>query len=336
MSNDVVGTSSDSAGKHFTLITGPLAGAIVRAELKELQKADLGRKYGLKDRRPLDPPPVVQLQLFRTFDSGTPHEREEEIEYTDALTIGIICHANLFPASPAHAVDVSEGTATMPMGLSRDGGPSSPSSTISFDAPAGSIVQPGYSVDGSNLAFAGQTSLSAPVLFHSSFSQAGSSSAPILAGPQALGGDDCVIFPVAHPPPIRSHGVAESMMCNEILCGSQSVSPICVDYSGKKALLCVFSDLAVKLEGTYLLRYRVFDILMSLPSGRRRTAIAECVGGPFKIYSTKDFPGLRASTDLTKHLSYHGVRLNCRESERPRKQLTSRTKRQAVIAPAPL
>ncbi|EED85174.1 predicted protein, partial [Postia placenta Mad-698-R] len=112
----------------------------------------------------------------------------------------------------------------------------------------------------------------------------------------------------------------KSMMCNKILCGSQSISPICVDYLGKKALLCVFSDLAVKLEGTYLLRYRVFDILMSLPSGRGRPAIAECVGGPFKIYSTKDFPGLRASTELTKHLSYHGVRLNCRESERPRKK----------------
>lgn len=163
------------------------------------------------------------------------------IRISDALTIGIICHADLFPVSPAHAADMSEGTATMPTELSCDGGPSSASSTMSFVAPARSIVQPGYSVDGSNLACAGQTSLSAPMLFHSSLSQVGSLSAPILAGPQARGGGGNVIIPVAHPPPIRSHGVAESVMCNEILCGSQSVSPICVDYSGKKALLCVFS-----------------------------------------------------------------------------------------------
>lgn len=27
---------------------------------------------------------------------------------------------------------------------------------------------------------------------------------------------------------------------------------------------------------------------------------AECYGGPFRVYSTKEFPGLHASTDLTK------------------------------------
>jgi len=38
------------------------------------------------------------------------------------------------------------------------------------------------------------------------------------------------------------------------------------------------------------------------------------------VYSTKEFPGLRASTDLTKHLSYFGVRLNLRETERKRRK----------------
>lgn len=70
---------------------------------------------------------------------------------------------------------------------------------------------------------------------------------------------------------------------------------------------------------------------------------AECYGGPFRVYSTKEFPGLRASTDLTKvrrpaarpastsssscsdtprpqHLSYFGVRLNLRETERKRRR----------------
>ena len=28
--------------------------------------------------------------------------------------------------------------------------------------------------------------------------------------------------------------------------------------------------------------------------------LAECYGGPFRIYSTKEFPGLRPSTELTK------------------------------------
>lgn len=33
------------------------------------------------DRRPLDPPPVIQLKLFRVHDIGTDHEEEEEMTY---------------------------------------------------------------------------------------------------------------------------------------------------------------------------------------------------------------------------------------------------------------
>ena len=60
-----------------------------------------------------------------------------------------------------------------------------------------------------------------------------------------------------------------------------------------------FQDLAVKTEGTFILRYRVFNIF-SQASGVDIPILAQCFGGPFKIYPSKEFPGLRASTDLTK------------------------------------
>ena len=47
--------------------------------------------------------------------------------------------------------------------------------------------------------------------------------------------------------------------------------------------------------------------------------MAEAVGGIFAVYSTKEFPGLKASTELTKHLSRWGIRVNIRETERKRK-----------------
>lgn len=54
------------------------------------------------------------------------------------------------------------------------------------------------------------------------------------------------------------------------------------------------------MEGTFILRFRVFDILSQI-SGSSECAIqAECYGGEFRVYSTKDFPGLPASTELTK------------------------------------
>lgn len=76
--------------------TGPFAGKIIRSELVEIQQADLGRKfvdsfvpdiwsihqnelrYGRVDRRPIDPPPVVQLRIFKV--SGTYPQFETEVE----------------------------------------------------------------------------------------------------------------------------------------------------------------------------------------------------------------------------------------------------------------
>lgn len=55
----------------------------------------------------------------------------------------------------------------------------------------------------------------------------------------------------------------------------------------------------MKIEGTFILRYRVFDIF-SKRCDDELVVQAECFGGPFKVYSTKEFPGLQASTDLTK------------------------------------
>ena len=59
-------------------------------------------------------------------------------------------------------------------------------------------------------------------------------------------------------------------------------------------------DLAVKTEGYFVLRYRVFDIFSTPIDHSDRVIQAECYGGIFRVYSTKEFPGLPASTELTK------------------------------------
>lgn len=105
-------------GSPITFYTGPFAGRTVRAEIKEVQKADLGRKCAdpptatasptsaspsnannsnnasgnegaadanesarsvRKDRRPLDPPPVVSLKYYEVFHHGTDRQHEREI-----------------------------------------------------------------------------------------------------------------------------------------------------------------------------------------------------------------------------------------------------------------
>lgn len=99
---------------HFT--TGQFIGKHVRAELIELQKADLGRKYvphhpvpllrcstllryARKDRRPLDPPPVVQLKFFYSFP-GTERPDAEVDNYELRVFVPLLPHScSLIPVA---------------------------------------------------------------------------------------------------------------------------------------------------------------------------------------------------------------------------------------------
>jgi Velvet factor len=125
-----------------------------------------------------------------------------------------------------------------------------------------------------------------------------------------------------------THPIAEGSRQTEALAGTTFVQAANLDYKGNKVLMFVFAvrvhtvsflptsdiltyplfsfgrqDLAVKAEGNFILRYRCFDLfsrVAATTSDGQTPVWAECYGGPFRVYSTKEFPGLRASTDLTK------------------------------------
>ncbi|KAF5322931.1 hypothetical protein D9619_001929 [Psilocybe cf. subviscida] len=84
------------------------------------------------------------------------------------------------------------------------------------------------------------------------------------------------------------------------------------------------ADLAVRREGTFILRYRAFDIYSGVPGMRHTPLLAELYGGPFKVYSTREFPGLEPSTDLTRTLAKYGVRVTLRDAERKSKKRAKR------------
>jgi len=84
----------------ITFTAGPLSGRTFRAVLTEIQKAEVGRKYSRKDRRPLDPPPVAELQLFEVTSSDNRGRWTGDIELLSADDVsgnGIICQVDLFP-----------------------------------------------------------------------------------------------------------------------------------------------------------------------------------------------------------------------------------------------
>lgn len=60
-----------------------------------------------------------------------------------------------------------------------------------------------------------------------------------------------------------------------------------------------------------MLRYRVANIFSTAVGIDHMPVLAECWGGPVTIYSTKTFPGLAESTELTKVCGHPVIYLLC-------------------------
>lgn len=273
----------------FTFTAGQFVGRTLCVELVELQKAEIGSTYDRVDRRPLDPPPVVLLRLFEAGDlENGRDDYERELLYKDVLNIGLICTIDLFP---------------VPETFNQPGSPASQSST----EPS---YQPSHDHDYPPTYY----------LPHPYDSTGASSS--IQAIPPPVPNPSLMLSPL-HPSEIpadavhqiRNHIITESSKLTSALVGEKFAEASFVSYQGKKALVFVFGDLAVRREGVFLLRYRVFDIFSSVPGNPHAPVLAGLYGSPFKVFSTGEFPGLKPSTDLTKDLVRFGVRLNVREAE---------------------
>ncbi|RDB24850.1 hypothetical protein Hypma_007778 [Hypsizygus marmoreus] len=269
-------------GQVMHYISGQFTGQDIRIELEELQKADIGRKYAKVDRRPLDPPPVVLLRVFRVHDKGKDRQWEEEIShYEELANMGIMCTVDLFPVpdsalGPSHNQSTSDTDNLQDQQLTFF-----PLHPYASTRPRSGFISPFTIPRGQSM------------LCH--------------VPPQPL--HDAVFR-------LQNHLVTESSKLTPALVGEKFVEPVLVDYKDKKALMFAFSDLAVQREGTFILRYRVFDIFSSVLPNMQRPIQAELYGGSFKVYSTREFPGLPASTELTKRLSKYGVRLALRDTER--------------------
>jgi len=134
-------------------------------------------------------------------------------------------------------------------------------------------------------------------------------------------GDGCIIIP-----PQRSSSCQQPAedgsappntisSCTNAIFGSSFVHVIQIDWQGQPMVFFVFSDLSVRFEGPFCMRYRCFDLFSRTACSGDIPIAAELYSGAFVIYSTKKFPGLQASTALTKHLTRWGVRANMRNND---------------------
>ncbi|KAI0712916.1 velvet factor-domain-containing protein [Cerioporus squamosus] len=290
-----VGPSTIGGPIYFT--HGPFAGRTVRTSAAELQKADAGRKFARKDRRALDPPPVVQVRIFEVLGAGTSTLHEQEImTYDDSLTTGLVCHVELFPIVVETGAD----------GTTRDRPMTDLLAAHSFISPSLSTL----SSTNANVSSMFPPPLQAPT--------AATASVPVLGwmnpGTSTYPSDNSDI--VAY---YGNYPITESSNATGILAGTRVATAITLDHNNRGVLAFTFSDLAVQQEGTFTLRYRVVDILSKTTENGglsyRIPVLASCFGGVFKVWSTKTFPGLPGSTALTKRLSLFGAAVTLRSPD---------------------
>lgn len=73
------------------------------------------------------------------------------------------------------------------------------------------------------------------------------------------------------------------------------------------ATFFVFADLSVRTAGVYRLKFRLLDWGLAQETGTPSPILAEVFSDPFRVYSSKEFPGMRASSTLTWNLRRMGM-----------------------------
>ncbi|KAI0676069.1 velvet factor-domain-containing protein [Trametes maxima] len=279
---------STELGRPITFTSGALAGRTVRVEIEEVQKADLGRKYARKDKRSLDPPPVVLCRFFQVLE--TDGARVEEEIVPDQSSLGVVCHIDLFPIlhGAGHGSTRTQDT------------PDSPNNPTSLRPPPPLLGFEGLSMASESRETTSPVSnMSPPPTASSSKGAAGRGATPhSISEPHhtqspGVQSDEAIAR-------FGDYTITEGSKLTEMVSGSTFTDGVVITYNGKKSVAFVFHDLAVRMEGTFVLRYRAFSVLSERRTPPTMPVLAECYGGPFKVYPSKMFPGLAPSTELTK------------------------------------
>lgn len=83
----------------------------------------------------------------------------------------------------------------------------------------------------------------------------------------------------------------------------------------------VFPDLSCRQNGHYRLRFTLMKVSMPNMSEEGQGSIAGSIDSDvFEVFSAKDFPGMRASTALTKELKRQGATVSVKKGKGQRKR----------------
>ncbi|KAJ1977722.1 hypothetical protein H4R34_003472 [Dimargaris verticillata] len=102
------------------------------------------------------------------------------------------------------------------------------------------------------------------------------------------------------------------------LIGSTVVSAQCLnDLNGQPGLFFVFSDLAIRTEGMFSLKFNFVPLGSGpadswAPIDRNWQVCCLAHSSPFEVFSPRKFPGLTESTELSRCFADQGVKISIR------------------------
>ncbi|PWN33434.1 uncharacterized protein FA14DRAFT_180080 [Meira miltonrushii] len=87
----------------------------------------------------------------------------------------------------------------------------------------------------------------------------------------------------------------------------------------QKACFFIFTDLSIRLRGTYRLQFSLIKLGLPSPTSTTKSTgqiVARTISDPFPIHHTRDFAGMTESTPLAKSLAGQGVHIPIRNDSR--------------------
>ncbi|KAK3807147.1 MAG: velvet factor [Linnemannia gamsii] len=87
-----------------------------------------------------------------------------------------------------------------------------------------------------------------------------------------------------------------------------------IEGNGQESGFFVFPDLSVRMEGTYRLKFCLYEMV-----GKDVHFCAHVISEPLVVFSAKKFPGMEESTVLSQYFADQGLKLRIRKEVRPKK-----------------
>jgi len=99
------------------------------------------------------------------------------------------------------------------------------------------------------------------------------------------------------------------------LMGTLVASPfVGLDEKNEEGCFFCFPDLSCRTPGSFRLKFALVILdPMRMITGEKSPIVATAMSEPFQVYNAKDFPGMKASTPLTKRLKEQGCLISIKK-----------------------